>query len=141
MRASQTARPQPADALMNAAKPRRAGVATLALLLLAPWLCHAQAPGDGAAACIEVEVDGQRAPPSFECLTQRLAPAGQGARPSQAAPRLASEAIVLRPSNQLGLFNQSATSNRMGNQFGISAFPQRPGDAPERAPIPAVPRP
>ncbi|WP_066266564.1 hypothetical protein [Hydrogenophaga palleronii] len=145
MRASTTARPQPADALMDAAKPRRAGVATLALLLLAPWLCHAQAqeqaPGDGAAACIEVEVDGQRSPPSFECLTQRLAPAGQGARSSQAAPRLASEAIVLRPSNQLGLFNRAATGHRMGNQFGISAFPQRPGDAPERTPIPAVPRP
>lgn len=92
-------------------------------------------------ACMDVEVDGQRAPPSAECLTQKLAPpARAGAAPSRDAA-LASEAIVQRPSHQLGLFNRAATGHRMGDQFGRSAFPQRPPDAPGGRPLPALPRP
>ncbi len=92
----------------------------------------AQGAAAEASACIAVEVDGQRAPPSADCLTQKLAPRAGAARPAGAA--LAAEAIVQRPSNQLGLFNRAATGHRMGDQFGRSAFPQRPPDAPGARP-------
>jgi hypothetical protein len=79
--------------------------------------------GDVAASCMEVEVNGERAP-SFPCLTQKLSGKTKGAHPPTSA--LTSEAIAQRPSNQLGLFNREATSQRMGNTFGTSVFPQRP---------------
>lgn len=102
----------------------------------------ADTPAAAAAACIEVTVDGQRAPPSADCLTQKLAPRAQAASPAGRGAGLASEAIVQRPSNQLGLFNRAATGHRMGDQFGRSAFPQRPPDAPgARPPVPVAPRP
>lgn len=117
-------------------------MAGLIALSLSPWMCVAQEAAVGSTSCIEVEVDGQRAPPSFDCLTHQLAPKAQAGASAGTAPPLASEAIVLRPSNQLGLFNRAATGHRMGDQFGRSAFPQRPpGAAGARPPIPAVPRP
>lgn len=87
-------------------------------------------------ACFDVEVNGQRAPASFECLSHKLTPPRQ-ARPAGDGPQapLASEAIAHRPSNQLGLFNRAATGHRMGNQFGRSVFPQRPDEGPFAAPI------
>jgi len=101
----------------------------------------AQASAD-TPACMEVEVGGQRAPPSVECLTQKLAPPARPSEPADRGAALASEAIVQRPSNQLGLFNRAATGHRMGNQLGHSAFPQRPPDAPDaRPPVPVAPRP
>lgn len=75
-----------------------------------------------ASPCVDVEVNGYRAL-SYECLTAQIAPALQ--RPAD-HPALASEDILSRPGNQLGLFNRSATSNRMGNTLGTSAYPQRP---------------
>lgn len=73
--------------------------------------------------CIEVEVDGERAP-SYACLSERLRPTA-GARAPQ-DPGIASEAVLQRPGNQLGVFNRAATANRMGNTFGTSVYPQRP---------------
>lgn len=104
--------------------------AGLLALAAAPLAGQAQQGAGPADACIEVEVDGQRAPASFACLSQRLAPTPTPtpttAPRAGAAEAPASEAIVRRPSNQLGLFNRAATGHRMGNQFGRSAFPQRP---------------
>ncbi|RCJ05512.1 hypothetical protein DDK22_26295 [Cupriavidus necator] len=56
------------------------------------------------------------------------------------APRstLAVEAIAQRPSNQLGLYNEAATSHRMGNTFGTSVYPQRPASPAPGAPV--IPR-
>lgn len=77
------------------------------------------APDD---ACIETEVNGYRAL-SYECLNRKMAPA--------AAPRppaaLESEAITQGPPNQMGLPTPATIGNRMGNTFGTSAYPQRPG--------------
>ncbi len=84
----------------------------------------APAAADDAASCIEVEVNGEKTP-SFACLTQKLRPAAD-AQKNSPPPAFGSEAIILRPSNQLGLFNRAATSNRMGNTFGTSVYPQRP---------------
>lgn len=75
--------------------------------------------------CLEVTVNAQRTP-SYDCLTQKLQPKAQPHAADGAQPGLASEAIVQRPSNQLGLFNRAATSSRMGNTFGTSVYPQRP---------------
>ncbi|MDP9902443.1 hypothetical protein J2W36_004720 [Variovorax ginsengisoli] len=80
-------------------------------------------PKDAAPSCIEVEVDGARAP-SYACLSERLRPT-EGTRPPH-DPTLGSEAIVQRPGNQLGVFNRAATGHRMGNAFGNSVYPQRP---------------
>lgn len=73
--------------------------------------------------CIEVEVEGERVP-AYDCLQRRLQPAP--ARPGAAQAPLASEAIVQRPGNQIGVFNRAATQTRMGNTFGHSVLPQRP---------------
>lgn len=101
-----------------------------------------QPAAEDVASCMEVVVDGQRVPPSFDCLTSRLSPKPQTtANQRPGGDTLAAEALTQRPSNQLGLFNRAATGHRMGNQFGISAFPQRPPEAPRTPqPIPSLPR-
>lgn len=98
------------------------------------WLHAAEpaaVPADKAAkaeaACVEVEVDGVRTP-SYNCLSQKLQPKATPTNPN--APQMGSEAIIQRPSNQLGVFNRAATSNRMGNTFGTSVYPQRPPEKP-----------
>jgi hypothetical protein len=85
----------------------------------------AQPAQAGTDACIDVEVNGQRSQ-SFECLTQKLKPAPSPQAGNPANVTMSSEEIAHRPSNQIGLFNYSATSHRMGNNFGVSVFPQRP---------------
>lgn len=94
----------------------------------------ASASADPAASCIEVEVDGVRAP-SYACLTQKMSPNKDAAARQAAAQGLASEAIVQRPSNQLGLFNRAAMANRMGNTFGTSVYPQRPPSTAPTSPV------
>ncbi|WP_231908159.1 MULTISPECIES: hypothetical protein [unclassified Cupriavidus] len=86
-----------------------------------------------AAGCVEVEVNGMRSP-SYDCLTDKLKPAASaaGARPPRQPE---SEAIAQRPGNQLGVFNWSATSQRMGNTFGTSVTPQRPAASPPPSPL------
>lgn len=111
-----------------------------ALALLGAWasLAGAAEAADAPAPCTEVEVNGVRAATSFACLTDKLRPhASHGSGGQAPAAGLQSEAIVQRPPNQLGLFNRAATSTRMGNQFGVSVYPQRP---PSQAPgLPVVP--
>lgn len=106
-------------------------------LLCAMAPAFASPPKDAPASCIEVEVDGARAPASFACLSERLRPAP--ANPASRDAAMGSEAIVQRPGNQLDVFNRAATSHRMGNTFGTSVYPQRP---PVVAPVmPFGPRP
>ena len=108
------------------------------LALLGAWapLAGAQTAPDAPAPCTEVEVNGVRTS-SFACLTDKLRPDVPRERGDPASkPALQSEAIVQRPPNQLGLFNRAATSTRMGNNFGVSVYPQRP---PVQAPVSPVP--
>ncbi|UZT80830.1 hypothetical protein OF113_12550 [Ectopseudomonas chengduensis] len=93
------------------------------LLLTLPLLAHATEPA-GNASCVDVEVNGYKVL-SYECLSQQLAnPNGAAAtRRNQDAMNVP---VHRRAPNQLGLFNQSATQIRMGNNFGRSASPQRP---------------
>ncbi len=95
-------------------------------------------PAGGAAAtprasCVDVEVNGQRAP-SYDCLTNQLQPAS--APGAGRTPGLESGDIANKPSNQIGgQFNWSGTSQRMGNSFGNSATPQRPDVPPPSPPV------
>lgn len=79
-------------------------------------------PAQAPTGCVDVVVDGHAAL-SYDCLNQQLSPKETQGRPPAG---LESEAITQRAPNALGLFNQAATSNRMGSNFGTSAFPQRP---------------
>ncbi|MNR78010.1 hypothetical protein D3C72_86960 [compost metagenome] len=79
------------------------------------------------AACVDVEVDGVRAP-SYNCLSQKLQP--KPTPKPASATQMGSESIIQRPSNELGLFNRAASGHRMGNTFGTSVYPQRPPDRP-----------
>ena len=84
--------------------------------------------------CVEVAVNGERTP-SYDCLTEKMRPPASARAPDAAQPGLASEAIVQRPSNELGLFNRAATGHRMGNTFGTSVYPQRPPPVAPSSPL------
>ncbi|MGE8546651.1 MAG: hypothetical protein ACN6OC_04325 [Alcaligenes sp.] len=96
------------------------------LLIGASAWAQAPEPVHGPESCVEVEVNGQRTP-SYECLQQRLSP--EAAERPPALPR--SEQQVLQAPNSLGMPVPATLGNRMGNQFGRSAFPQRPAPAPQ----------
>lgn len=108
-----------------------AAVAALASGIGSPARAADAAPAP-ASSCIEVTVNGERVP-SYDCMTDKLRPSA--AAPGAANQGLASEAIVQRPSNQLGLFNRAATEHRMGNTFGTSVYPQRPPAAVPSSPL------
>lgn len=120
---------------MGTPNTRLIGISFSAYLLLQgantqaaePVDTHTDTDAASAASCVEVEVNGVRSQ-SYACLTERLKPKA-AARAAQTGGELASEQIANRPSNQLGLFNRAATSNRMGNTFGTSVFPQRPPES------------
>lgn len=80
--------------------------------------------GDSEKGCIDVQV-GQSRALAYDCLSRQLQnPDHQrAARENQKAMN---PDISRRAPNQLGLFNQSATSTRMGNTFGSGVTPQRP---------------
>lgn len=106
----------------------------LGLALPTTVLAQSAAPARQAdpSACVDVEVAGYRSL-SYDCLSQQMAPRP---RAPQENPALASEDVARMPSNQLGLFNRAATSNRMGNNFGKSALPQRPPNPSFQSPLP-----
>lgn len=90
----------------------------------------AAAPEKG---CVEVEVNGKRAP-SMSCLSEKLLPNSNTV--NRPPPTLSgAEATVQRPSNQLGLYNRAALEHRMGSAFGKSVTPQRPTPAPPASPL------
>ncbi|MBO9357608.1 hypothetical protein GG851_26740 [Bordetella petrii] len=113
----------------------------LSILIALLWAFSLQAPalatesvastGTLSEACVDVEVGGYRAL-SYDCLSRQMAPSKNHAPD---APALAAEEIAKQGPNRLGLFNQAATSNRMGNQFGQSAFPQRPPPVQYNSPL------
>ena len=131
------------DLAMLGSSPTAPGAARarlLSLLLLACAALPAQAdehtvvvkaaaPDKG---CVEVEVNGQRAQ-SMSCLNEKLLP-NSNVMNRQPPALSGAEAVMQRPSNQLGLYNRAALEHRMGNAFGKSVTPQRPP-----APAPASP--
>lgn len=111
------------------------------LLTSAPIAAQTSAPIKASAAnattsCVDVSVNDRPAL-SYDCLNQRLAAsAGAGGSPS---PEL--DAVTREPSNrQVGQFNFSAFSIRMGDNLGKSVVPQRP-PPPASPPLLGVPVP
>lgn len=84
------------------------------------------AEDQGEKSCISVVVNGIRTLP-YDCLTQQLLPESARANPARERDLdPLSARTAMKPSNELGLFNRSGTSIRMGSNFGRSALPQRP---------------
>ena len=83
--------------------------------------------------CISVEVNGARTLP-YACLSEQLLPLAMRSKGGE-APVLLSARNALRPSNELGVFNRSATAIRMGANFGYSAQAQRPLLLPAYVPL------
>jgi hypothetical protein len=99
-------------------------------LMSAPLSAQTSTRGTGqASSCVDVAVNDHPAL-SYDCLNQQLGASAHTAPGPQ--PQL--DAVTHAPSNQqLGQFNFSALSIRMGNNLGKSAYPQRP---PPVAPMP-----
>ncbi len=71
--------------------------------------------------CVDVQVGSAQ---SYDCLNQQL----QGV--ARQAPRFSSDTSApysaSSPSNVTGQFNEGATRNRLGSNFGKSVTPERP---------------
>jgi hypothetical protein len=96
----------------------------LSLMASIAWPALANAEDAAKDGCISVKVGDYRTP-SYDCLSQQMLGADNSAA-AQKNRQAQTFDVSQRASNQLGLFNQSATSIRMGNQFGVSVHPQRP---------------
>jgi hypothetical protein len=83
-------------------------------------------PG-AANSCVDVTINGHQAL-SYDCLNRRLMSSATMSSGNQLGDL---DAVTREPSNrQVGQFNFSALSNRMGNQLGHSVTPQRPPSPP-----------
>ena len=78
-------------------------------------------PAPARQSCVDVQVGSAQ---SYNCLNQQL----QGV--ARQAPRFSSDTSApysaSSPSNVTGQFNEGATRNRLGSQFGKSVTPERP---------------
>jgi hypothetical protein len=75
--------------------------------------------------CVQIKI-GTEQTADFRCLNammQRLVDK-EGTR--QAVLQAAQDSVTALAPTQVGLFNATATHERLGNAFGHSAFPQRP---------------
>lgn len=98
-------------------------------LMSAPLMAQTSAPHSAgpSSSCVDVTINGHPAL-SYACLNQQLAASSQVA----AGPQPQLDAVVHAPSNQqVGQFNFSSLSNRMGSNLGKSASPQRPPPPPQ----------
>ena len=80
--------------------------------------------------CVDVAVGSAQ---SYSCLNQQL---GATARQAHQAAAGTAPYDANSPGNVTGQFNESATRNRLGANFGHSVTPQRPAAATP----PAIPR-
>lgn len=119
---------------MKAALPLSSALCVLLATCAVPASESTTAQAKNEPACIEVEVNGERTP-AYDCLTLKLNTAASAADKPRQDPRLKSEQVATRPSNEIALFNRAATSQRMGNTFGRSVHPQRP---PTPATVPPI---
>ncbi len=72
--------------------------------------------------CVDVSIN-QHSVLAFDCLSRALA----GGSTAPAAPAPALDPVASEPSNrQVGQYNFSALSHRMGSNLGKSVLPQRP---------------
>jgi hypothetical protein len=101
-------------------------------MMLAAHAAHGQTAPAPAVNCTDVQVGSAR---SYDCINAQLGNvANAQQRPSSAtdAPISASS-----PGYATGTFNQAATANRLGQNFGKSVVPYRPAN---NIPPPLPPR-
>jgi hypothetical protein len=114
----------------------RASLIAALLLASAPLAAQTSIPphasgGGATTSCVDVSVNDRPAL-SYACLNQQLA----GAAAAGGGPSIQLDAVTHEPGNrQLGQFNFSAFSIRMGDNLGKSVVPQRP---PPPAPSPML---
>jgi hypothetical protein len=100
---------------------------TIAALLLLATPAAAQQPKP-ATNCTDVQVGTAQ---SYDCINAQL---GNLARNTQRFSADADAPVAASsPSNVVGTFNQSATANRLGRNFGKSVTPYRPAYTPPPA--------
>jgi hypothetical protein len=78
-------------------------------------------PATPAQSCVDVQVGSAQ---SYDCLNRQLAQDAQKTHAGATGPALPYDATS--PSNVTGQFNESATRNRLGANFGHSVTPERP---------------
>jgi len=97
--------------------------------LLLPFPAPAQAPNPQPSpktdqSCVDVAVGNAQ---SYDCINQQLG--ALAARQHHAAPPDAPYTAT-SPANVTGQFDEAATRNRLGSNFGHSVTPERPAYAP-----------
>jgi hypothetical protein len=93
-----------------------------ALGWLAVVSAKAASPPDAAhQTCVDVSSGGAQ---SYACLNERLA--AMAAQQHRASTATDAPVSATSPSNVTGVFNESATRNRLGPNFGHSVTPDRP---------------
>ncbi len=120
-------------------RPRLMAGLAAGMLLLSGQPVHAQsapaagAPAGAATNCTDVQVGSAQ---SYDCINAKLGAV------AHSTERFSSEADApvtsSSPSNVVGTFNEGATRNRLGQNFGKSAIPYRP--APANPPAFPAPR-
>jgi hypothetical protein len=75
--------------------------------------------------CVQIKI-GTEQNADFRCLNAMMQQLVDKEGTRQAALQAAQDGVTALTPTQLGLFNVTATHDRLGNAFGHSAFPQRP---------------
>lgn len=75
--------------------------------------------------CVQVQI-GSGQPADFRCLNDLMEKLVAQEGTKQAALQAVRDGVTSLAPTQEGLFNTTATHERLGNAFGHSAFPQRP---------------
>ena len=101
---------------------RLATILLVGLALPGGAAAQQQAP---AVNCTDVQVGTAQ---SYECINAQLGKVAQGTQ--RFSSDLNAPISATSPSNQVGVFNESATRNRLGANFGKSVTPYRPAYTP-----------
>jgi hypothetical protein len=112
-----------------------ARITALAAALVCPLVCVAAPalaqPAAGqpkpapATNCTDVQVGSAQ---SYDCINAQLGAVAAGTQ--RYSSDLNAPVSANSPSNTVGVFNQSATANRLGQNFGKSVTPYRPSYVP-----------
>ena len=81
----------------------------------------AQKPGSAPANCTDVQVGSAQ---SYACINAQLGATAQATK--RASSDTDAPVNSASPGNVVGTFNEGATRNRLGQNFGKSAVPYRP---------------
>src|SRR5215467_5979576 len=94
----------------------------LTVSLLAYPALAATPAANPAQPCVDVQIGNDRTP-YFNCLNDVLQ---RQVEREHNAPQITAPLDAKSPSNEVGIFNETAARQRMGNAFGVSPVPQRP---------------